>query len=308
MSGGIGQTAARPPATAEQEIWTVLRLMTWSGEYLEAKGVERGRLDAEHLLAEALGVERLQLYLQYDRPLSDEELDRYRPMLRRRATREPLQYIIGRAAFRMLDLAVDPRVLIPRPETEVLVGEVLAWAAGRELSEASALDLGTGSGAIALSLALEGSFSRIVATDASAPALEVARANAAAAALDAHVEFREGELFAPLGEGDFFDVVVSNPPYVSDGEGRVLQAEVADWEPTMALMGGPDGLDLIRGIITGAGEHLLPGGLLALEVGLGQAGPVVALLESAGGYDDARIRRDYTGRERMVLARRAGSE
>ena len=304
-------TSARPASTEPAqglppEAWTVLRLMRWSGEYLDGKGVERGRLDAEHLLAEALGVARLQLYLQYDRPLLPEELDRYRPLLRRRAQREPLQYIVGSAAFRELDLQVDGRVLIPRPETEVLVDEILVWAGGQNGEALSAMDLGTGSGAIALSLAVEGPFERIVATDASADALEVARANADRAGLDGSVEFREGPLFEPLQAGEVFHVVVSNPPYVTEVEGSSLQPEILEWEPKSALLGGPDGLDVIRGIIAGAGDHLLPGGLLALEVGLGQAGPVVALLESTGGYDDARIRRDYTGRERMVLARRAG--
>ena len=308
MSTSTRHASVEPAHGLQPEAWTVLRLMRWSGEYLETKGVERGRLDAEHLLAEALGVERLQLYLQYDRPLLPEELDGYRPLLRRRAQREPLQYIVGSAAFRELELQVDGRVLIPRPETEVLVDEILAWAGGRDDAALSAVDLGTGSGAIALSLAMEGPFERIVATDVSAEALEVARANAARAGLDGSVEFREGSLFEPLHAGEAFDVVVSNPPYVTDVEGRSLQPEVMDWEPKSALLGGPDGLDVIRGIIAGAGDHVLPGGLLALEVGLGQAGPVVALLESTGGYDDARIRRDYTGRERMVLARRAGDE
>ena len=306
MNTSTRHASTEPAHGLLPEAWTVLRLMRWSGEYLDTKGVERGRLDAEHLLAEALGVARLQLYLQYDRPLLPEELDRYRPLLRRRAQREPLQYIVGSAAFRELELQVDGRVLIPRPETEVLVDEILAWAGGQDGEALSAMDLGTGSGAIALSLAVEGPFERIVATDASAEALEVARANADKAGLDGSVEFREGSLFEPLHSGEVFHVVVSNPPYITEAEGRGLQPEVLDWEPSSALLGGPDGLDVIRGIIAGAGDHLLPGGLLALEVGLGQAGPVVALLESTGGYDDARIRRDYTGRERMVLARRAG--
>lgn len=307
MSAGAGPAVTQPSPGPQDEVWTVLRLMRWSGEYLEAKGVERGRLDAEHLLGHALGVQRLQLYLQYDRPLLSEELNRYRPLLRRRAQREPLQYILGRAGFRELDLQVDGRVLIPRPETEVLVDEVLDWARAHASGSLAALDLGTGSGAIALSLAHEGDFERIVATDISAAALEVARANAVAAELDETVEFREGSLFEPLHADESFDVVVSNPPYITEGEGRTLQPEVADWEPRSALVGGPDGLDVIRSIVAGAAAHLVSGGLLALEVGLGQAGPVVALLESAGDYDDARIRRDYTGRERMVLARRAAT-
>ncbi|MDP2959658.1 MAG: peptide chain release factor N(5)-glutamine methyltransferase [Longimicrobiales bacterium] len=288
------------------EVWTVLRLMRWSGEYLEAKGVHRGRLDAEHLLAHALGVKRLQLYLQFDRPLEREELDRFRPLLRRRAEREPLQYIVGRAAFRELDLMVDRRVLIPRPETEVLVGEVLAWAASQEREDLSAVDVGTGSGAIALSLVTEGPFARVVATDASAGALAVARHNAGMTGLGARLDFREGPLFSPLQSGEAFDVVVSNPPYVAEAEAATLEPEVGVWEPSQALFGGPDGLVVLRALVEGAEAHLRPGGLLALEVGAGQAGLVMAEVEGRSGYDDVRVRRDLAGRERVVLARRAG--
>jgi release factor glutamine methyltransferase len=297
-------------ATAERgrdgEVWTVLRLMRWSGEYLENKGVERGRLDAEHLLSHALGIPRLQLYLQFDRPLAREELDRFRPLLRRRAEREPLQYILGRAAFRELDLHVDRRVLIPRPETEVLVDEVLAWAAAQDRTDMSAADIGTGSGAVALSLVHEGPFGRVVATDVSEDALEVARGNAGALGLSGKVDFRSGSLFSALDAGEIFDVVVSNPPYVAEAEADSLEPEVADWEPRQALFGGPDGLVVVRELVGGAGARLRPGGLLALEVGGGQAALVVAEVETMGGYDDVRVRRDLAGRQRVILARWAG--
>lgn len=289
---------------SEREVWTVLRLMRWSGEYLESKGVERGRLDAEHLLAHAVGVPRLQLYLQFDRPLEREELDRYRPLLKRRAEREPLQYILGRAAFRELELAVDPRVLVPRPETEVLVDEVLAWARARGRDDLTAVDLGTGSGAIALSLAHEGPFARVVATDTSADALAVAAENARSAGLEERVDLRLGSLFEPLKEGERFDVVVSNPPYVAEAEAPDLEPEVGVWEPHAALFGGPDGLRVLRAVVEGAGAFLRPGGLLALEIGAEQSGPVVAAVETRGGYDDVRVRRDLAGRPRVVLARR----
>ncbi|GMV05420.1 MAG: release factor glutamine methyltransferase [Gemmatimonadota bacterium] len=289
------------------QVWTVLRLMQWSGEYLQEKGVDRGRLDAEHLLAHVLGVKRLQLYLQFDRPLDREELDRFRPLLRRRAEREPLQYILGHAAFRELELAVDRRVLIPRPETEILVDEVLAWARAQGAEGLTAVDLGTGSGAIALALLHEGPFARVVATDASRDALAVAGENARATALTDRVELREGSLFAALGAGETFDVVVSNPPYVAEAEAPTLEPEVADWEPAAALFGGPDGMAVIRALVAGAGAHVRRGGLLAVEVGAGQAGLVVAEVEGTGEYDDVRVRRDLAGRERVVLATRAGS-
>jgi len=280
--------------------------MQWSGTYLQEKGVERGRLDAEHLLAHVLGVKRLQLYLQHDRPLDREELDHFRPLLRRRAEREPLQYILGHAAFRELELAVDRRVLIPRPETEVLVDEVLAWAAGLGEDALTAVDLGTGSGAIALALAHEGPFRQVVATDASPDALAVAQENARATGLADTVHFREGSLFQPLAAGEAFDVIVSNPPYVAEAEAGMLEPEVAEWEPSQALFGGPDGMAVIRALVAGAGAHLVAGGLLALEIGAGQAGLVVAEVEGTGEYEDVRVRRDLAGRERVVLATRAG--
>ncbi len=285
----------------------MLRLMRWSGEYLESKGVARGRLDAEHLLAHAVGVPRLQLYLQFDRPLEAEELDRFRPLLRRRAEREPLQYILGRAAFRELELTVDPRVLVPRPETEILVEEVLAWAAAQHRDDLTAVDLGTGSGAIALSLLHEGPFAHVVATDASEDALVVAALNARSTGIEERLELRRGSLFEPLGEGERFDALVSNPPYVAEAEAPGLEPEVGVWEPAQALFGGADGLTVLRAIAEGAGPYLQPGGLLALEVGAGQAGVVVTAVEGVGEYDDVSVRRDLAGRQRVVLARRAGA-
>ena len=148
MSDGLDRSAPTTQGPKGEDLWTVLRMMEWSGEYLEGKGIARGRLDAEHLLADVLGLGRLDLYLQFDRPLVAHELDRYRPLLRRRAKREPLQYILGRVAFRQLDLEVDGRVLIPRPETEILLDEVLEWAGAHAGAQARGLDVGTGSGAI----------------------------------------------------------------------------------------------------------------------------------------------------------------
>ncbi|MCH7891661.1 MAG: peptide chain release factor N(5)-glutamine methyltransferase, partial [Gemmatimonadetes bacterium] len=207
------------------ESWTILRMILWSAKYLTEKGVEAGRLDAEWLLSAALGVDRLQLYMQYDRPLSTEEREAFKPLLRRRASREPLQYIIGRAAFRQLELKTDPRVLIPRPETEVLVQEVLDWAsagagsvgrvwdggAGRvgDGGAGRVWDMGTGTGAVALSLAAEGAWTKVVATDVSPEALSVAAHNAERHDLSGLVEFREGSLFEPLEQGEQFKIIVS---------------------------------------------------------------------------------------------------
>ena len=289
---GVGNTG---------ESWTILRMILWSAEYLKNKGVETGRLDAEWLLAAALGVDRLQLYLKYDRPLRSEEREAFKPLLRRRAGREPLQYIIGRTGFRELELKTDPRVLIPRPETEVLAQEVLDWAsAGAE----SVWDMGTGAGAVALSLATEGTWTRVVATDVSPEALSVAADNAERYDLGGHVEFREGSLFEPLEEGERFDVIVSNPPYIAEGEKGELQPEVRDWEPPEALFAGEDGLDVIRQLVAGAPKHLLSGGLLALECGLGQAEGIAADVQATGAFGAVRIRADLTGRPRFVTAER----
>lgn len=300
--------AAEARAAAETEggsaagrSWTVLELIRWSAGYLQEKGVAQGRLDAEHLLAHALDTSRLQLYLQYDRPLAQDELAAFKPLLLRRAAREPLQYIIGRAAFRELDLRVDRRVLIPRPETEQLVEAVLEQVRGR--ADLVAVDVGTGSGCIALSLAHEGPFARVVATDVSEDALEVARANAATVTGGDRVEFLCGPLFAPVA-GERFDVVVSNPPYIAVEEAPALQPEVRDWEPETALIASERGFEVLDGLVEGAAAHLNPGGLLAVEVGLGQAEAVAESIGSTGAFQAPEILRDLSGRRRIVRARR----
>jgi release factor glutamine methyltransferase len=280
-----------------------LELARLAAEHLATRGVTDGRLDAELLLAHVLGIRRLDLYLQFERPLTDEEVAAYREAIRRRARREPLQYITGEAAFRELVLRVDPRVLIPRPETEVLVGEVLDWARGEAAAGGalSALDVGTGSGAIALSLLREGPFGRVVATDVSAGALEVAAANAAALGLADRLELRAGSVWSAVGEVERFHVIVANPPYVMESERATLMPEVRDHEPGAALFSGPDGLEVVREIVGGARAHLRAGGLLALEVGVGQASTVAGLV-SAAGLASPRVVVDLAGRERVVLA------
>ena len=309
---GAGRAVPPPVATAPGpgERWTILRLVLWSGRYLGDKGIEQGRLDAEHLLAHALGLGRMQLYLQHDRPVDAEELVAFKPLLLRRAAREPLQYIIGRTPFRELELITDGRALIPRAETEVLVEVVLAWAKGRAVQVAaeegsprplSAADVGTGTGCIALSLAREGPFGRVVATDASAEALELASQNLRRNGLDAAVELRRGALLDPLA-GERYDALVSNPPYIAESEREGLQPEVKDFEPGLALFGGSDGMAVLAPLVSGAAEHLKPGGLLALEVGAGQTGRVSTLIEETSAFESPRVHRDLTGRPRIVTA------
>lgn len=286
-----------------EKVWTVMELVGWTANYLKEKGFHNARLNAELLLSGTLGLKRLDLYLQHDRPLQADELAAFKARLQRRAKREPLQYIDGTAAFRHLTLRVDPRVLIPRPETELLVQAVLDRTAGRE--GLSALDIGTGSGAIALALATEGPFARVVAVDVSEGALEVAMANAREAAPDASVDFRRGSLFEAVA-GERFDVVVSNPPYVGDEERTGLDAEVRDWEPSGALFAGVGGLEVIGPLVAQAPTHLHPGGLLALEIGAAQGDAVCDLIRATGAFAEPRVIADLAGRDRIVVAELAG--
>jgi len=293
-----GASAAR----AGSQPLTVLSVMLQSAEYLAGKGIDTARLDAEYMLAHTMGVGRLEMYLQHERPLEPAELERFRPLLRRRGQREPLQYILGRQAFRELDLEVGPGVLIPRPETEELVEAVLTWSEGRE--GLTALDIGTGSGAIALSLLQEGPFAFCVGTDPSGEALEFATRNRESLGLTSRLELRLGSVLGPV-DGERFDVVVSNPPYVAETARAELQPEVVDWEPHAALFAGDDGLDLLREIVPAAAGVLREGGLLALEVGDGQAEAVLTLVEAVGLYGDARIHDDLAGKRRIVTAIRS---
>lgn len=288
-------------AAPEQRLWTVMDVIQASGEYLVGKGVEHGRLDAEHLLAHVLGMGRLHLYLHFDRPLGVAERDRFKPLLRRRAAREPLQYILGSAPFRDLLLEVDRRVAIPRPETEYLI-DVLRRVGGRDRVFESALDVGTGSGAIALSLAAEGLARSVTATDLSGEALAVARNNASAAGVES-IDFREGHLLEPVS-GRTFDLVLSNPPYLTESEWNGAQSEVREWEPRLAMVGGRDGLDVIRALVAGLDEILRPGGWVGLELGNSQSETVVHLLETVPGLASAGVHDDVTGRRRYVFARR----
>ncbi|MBI5443468.1 MAG: peptide chain release factor N(5)-glutamine methyltransferase, partial [Deltaproteobacteria bacterium] len=231
---------------------TPLELVRLAAEYLAKKGVPSARLEAEVLLAHALGVRRIELYLQFDKPLAEAEVDRFRDFTRRRARREPSAYITGVREFWSLELRVDPSVLVPRPETEVLVEATLA-----RLDEGprTILDVGTGSGAIALGLLSERPAWRAVGVDASAGALAVSAANAERLGLSARFEARSGDLFSAVA-GERFDAVVSNPPYIPSRVIEGLEPEVSRYEPREALNGGPDGLEAIRRLVAGGPEHL----------------------------------------------------
>jgi release factor glutamine methyltransferase len=257
-------------------------------EELETAGVDTPRLDAEVMLAAVLGTDRAALHADPQRMIDLDAAERFDELVRRRVRREPVAHILGRAHFRQIELAVDHRVLIPRPETEMLV----------ELAEDRhrVLDVGTGSGAVALAIAQERVGVTVTGIDSSPGAIEVARANAEALGLD--VEF----LIADLVVGGPYDLVVSNPPYVRDSDWPGLAPEISLYEPEEALLGGPDGLDVIRRLVPAAIEVLRPGGLLAIEVGQGQSRAVEALFERSGlrlletQRDLARIPRVVRGR------------
>ena len=271
---------------------------------LEAAG--HAASDAEELLSRLLGVGRGEL-----RRLAADELPaalaaRLDAQLARRAAGEPVQYITGRAAFRHIDLAVDRSVLIPRPETELLVDAVLEYLSEGDWGRRPprVLDLGTGSGCIALSIAHEHPSARVTATDASEAALAVARANAAALALVPRVNFARGGWFEAVDADECFDVIVSNPPYISRDEAGELPADVRDWEPHAALFAGDDGLADLREILEAAPRHLLTGGLLALELAEARAAHVAGWLDGARDWREVELRDDLAGRPRLLLARR----
>ncbi len=281
------------------ESWTPLKLLGWTQGFFAGKGVDAPRLTAELLLAQALGCDRVRLYLDFDKPLGDEELARYRELVKRRAGGEPTAYLTGAREFFGHRLAVDPRVLIPRPETEQLAELGLAALA----EGGSALDLGTGSGALAIALSLGRPGAAVTAVDLSPEALEVARANATA--LGAAVTFLAGDLYAPLPPEQRFDVIVSNPPYLPTGELAGLQREVQR-EPRLALDGGADGLDLLRRVVAGAPARLATGGLLLLEMHESHLESLPALCLAAG-FASAEVRRDLAGLPRLTMARMAAS-
>lgn len=284
--------SSSPEATPAR--WTVLEVIRWTVARFTERALATPRLDAELLVAHALGLPRVQLYVQFDRPLVAGELGAIRALIKRRQAGESVAYLVGKKEFWGLDFAVDARVLVPRPDTETLIEEVRDRLAGMEAPRVA--DVGTGSGAVALTLAKLFPQAAVFASDVSPLALEVARANAERLGLA--VTFAEGDLAAPLAAEAPFSLVAANLPYIPSSEMASLPPEVKS-EPALALDGGRDGLDLVRRLVAQAPALLAAGGALALEIGAGQAGAAAELLRAAG-LADVRTRRDLGGVERVV--------
>jgi release factor glutamine methyltransferase len=281
--------------------WTVLELLRWTSEYFESCAIESSRLDAECLLAEALGVTRLELYVKFDKPVAAEERARFRELVRRRGSqRVPVSQILGRKEFWSLCLKITGEVLTPRPETETLVQAALDRIPDPE-GDQRVLDVGTGSGAVALAIARERPRARVTATDISAPALQIARENAEELHLNEGLRFLEGDLLDVV-EGERFDLVVSNPPYLALSEAATLPPELAH-EPELALFGGDDGYSVLRPLVKGVSRVLVPGGSFAVEVAPQQA-EIVASLCVESGLGQVEILRDLARRPRVVAARK----
>jgi len=275
------------------------RTLTDAAAILAAAGIDTPRFDAELLLAAAAGADRASLYSGGVK-LDDAARERLAEMIELRARRMPLAYIVGRREFFSLDIDVAPGVLIPRPETETLVAAALSLM--RDRPGPRVLDLGCGSGAIVIALAVNAPQARYVASDLSEDALEIAAHNAARHGVAGRIEFRHADLFAPLdGAGEFgrFDLIVSNPPYIADAELAGLAPEIRDFEPRVALAGGADGLDFYRRLARALNAHLAPGGTAMVEVGAGQARQVAAMF-SAAGLTEIETERDLAGVERVV--------
>jgi len=277
----------------QQETWTVLKILAWTKEYLTQKGVENARLESEWMLCAALGLDRVGLYINFDKPLTAAELADYRAMVTRRAKREPLQYILGSQEFMGLEFEVSAAVLIPRHDTEVLVEEALR----RSTASARILDIGVGSGCIAVALAKALPQADVIGVDKSPQALVLAQKNAGKH--DVRLTLFEGSLFEPF-PSQTFDLIVSNPPYIPTADLETLQPEVRNYEPSQALDGGADGLDFYRLIIPAAPDYLAPGGWLLFEVGIAEAESVAELFTLTGRFTELFTAKDANGIERVV--------
>jgi len=275
---------------------TLLEIIQRTTDFFRKSGIETPRLDAELILAEVLGLTRMELYQQFERPLSEEELEKVRPLVKRRAKREPVQHLLGWVDFYGLRIKVDRRALIPRPETEELV-DILSR---RKPTPGSILDLGTGSGALALGLARAFLQARVVGVERSAEALGLARENAKNNGLEERVEFAAGDWFEPVETGGHFDWIVANPPYLTEEEWETAQPEVRDYEPREALVAPDQGCADLEKIIREAPRHLMPRGMLAVETGVDQH-ERLSRSALAAGFGEVESLKDMSGRNRFLV-------
>jgi release factor glutamine methyltransferase len=290
------------PASESGNEWTIGKLLSWTRGHFESKGVDEPRLSAELLLAKAMGLKRIDLYARFEQRPTNDQRAQFREMVIAAAAHQPIAYLIGTKEFYSLDFIVTPDVLIPRPETELLVERVLAWCKEHSQPRYDLLDIGTGSGCIAVTLAKKQPAIHAVATDISEPALEIARENARRHGVE-RVRFVQADLLelpedaVPQGG---FDIIDSNTPYVSETETPTLPENVRKYEPSVALFAGQDGLEVFRLLARDVKRFLKPGGLLAVEVGMGQADAVIALFVSEGGLRPLGRFKDGGGIERTL--------
>jgi release factor glutamine methyltransferase len=288
--------------------WTIIKLIQWATTYFDAHGIDSPRTTAEILLSDVLNSRRIDLYLRYDQPLTTDELQRFKALIKRRLNHEPVAYILGRKEFWSMELCVTKDVLIPRPETECLVEKSLEiLAADANVKSKLILELGTGCGAVILSLASENPQHTYWATDISINAIRIARQNALQHDLDGKIQFVTGDWFAPLGsKTGAFDLIVSNPPYIKSGDLTQLQPEIKAYEPLQALDGATDGLHCLQHIIHSAYRYLKPGGALILEIGHDQKSSLEKILDECGEYEGVRFYQDYSGYDRILQMNKKG--
>ena len=293
---------------AGNDVWTVGRLLTWTTEWLTARGSESPRLDAEVLLAHVRGCPRIALYTAFETPVADAERARFRDLVKRRGNGEPVAYLVGSKEFFSLPLRVSPAVLVPRPETEGLVVRAIDLAkdmAARGVSAPRVIDIGTGSGAIAIAIAKRLPAAVVMAVDIVADALEVARDNATRHGVADRIQFVESDLFSDPATAGPWDIIVSNPPYVREDEFAALPRDVRDHEPRAALVAGPSGVEVVERLAAAAGARLAPGGWLLVEIGPTVAAAAEQAMASVAGLVPGPTLKDLAGLPRIVQAHRA---
>jgi release factor glutamine methyltransferase len=288
--------------------WIIKDLLPVSIDYLKSKNIESPRLCAEILLSHQLSISRLKLYLEYDQPVGENDLNLYRAMIKRLADGEPIQYITGMQEFWSMDFIVNRSVLIPRPETEIIVEQAIRLYNENNFGESPAvhiLDMCTGSGAISVAVASELKNAQVVAVDISKEAIETAGENINRHGMTERISLIEGDLFEPfINNPKYFDIIVSNPPYVTKEEYRLLPRKIRDFEPGIALESGEDGLSHIRSILEKAPHYLNPGGWLILEMDPNQIDAVSQMIRCNDYYQDISVIKDYSHRDRVVIIRK----